>query len=134
MELNWRPSRSQLRSFSGVAVCLFGCLGFIGWHRDLQFATASQHVPSLLAWAGALWAVVGLIEPRGALPLYRLLTAAGFPFGLISAWLFLLLLFFAVITPLALLRRSLRPRSPPTGSAWVECKRPTDKSDYFRQF
>jgi hypothetical protein len=135
LEVNWRPSRSQLRSFAAVAVLAFGALGCIAWAGPVSAAALPRHVPSIAAWTATAWAAVGLCEPTWALPLYRLLTAISLPFGLLSAWLFLLLLFFGVITPVALLRRFLRRSSHTTqGSAWLECRQPTDKSDYFRQF
>jgi hypothetical protein len=136
LHVNWHPSRRQLRGFAILAFLVFGLLGWVGWHGAFELGAAllPSNLPSALAGlVAALCVLAALFEPRWALPLHRLLTAASLPFAFVSTWLLLLALFFGVITPIGWLMRRLRPSPAAHGSAWVECRRPVDKSDYFRQ-
>lgn len=108
------PQPRELRHFGLVLGGLFA--GVFGALLPLLFG---QGWP-LWAWllAGTL-AALALAWPRGLQPLYRLWLRFGSVMAVINSWLLLGVVFFLLITPIALLLRLLRVdllrlRPPPT--------------------
>lgn len=131
IEINWQPTKRQIRQFS--AVCLLG-LPLLGWvwgadNRWLLGLLGSGAVIALLGWT-----VPGLIRP-----LYLGLTIVTAPIGMVIGETLMLLIYFGVVCPLGLLGRLVgrdRLRLKMDRSAktfWEKKKRPTSVRSYYRQ-
>ena len=136
VKINWRPHDSELRRFGVVAVIGFSILGglFI-WQR---FA------PALIIGSFALAAVSGLsafLAPKAAMPVYWLSMTFAWLMGHIMSRLLLFLIYYLLITPLALaMRLAARDRlvlnrRPEAYTYWLDAMpQPSDPRRYQRQF
>ncbi len=131
-ELNWNPSRRELRTFAAIAVVVFGALG--AW---LSFS--GREAAWLFAATGLVIGVPGLIHPPSIRLIYVLLALLTRPIGWALSHLIIAVLFYALITPLGLLRRLLG-RDPlalraalGADSYWAQRPPPDDGSSYLRQ-
>lgn len=133
VELDWHPSRRTLRSFGLIAAALAIGASWL-WLDD----RANNSTVRDACWSAAgLCGAVALFRPEFIRPLYLLVTCATFPVRWLVAWASLMILFFVVLTPIALAVRRLRTPSilgrSPSGSAWVPARKRPDKARYFRQ-
>jgi hypothetical protein len=132
VDIDWRPGPQTLRRFGGVACLVFGALAYAIWRNGGH--------PALSLASGALAcsaALCSLVRPEWNRTLYVGLSVLSYPIAWAVAWLLLLVLFFLVITPSALLyRHFVRARRPkhPSGSAWQPTRPARDPLSYFRQF
>lgn len=126
------PSRDQLRAFAwtvGTAFVLLGAL--LAWRGRLVPAAVS-------AGAGLLLALAGLVVPRRLAPVHRAWMALAVAMSRVTTPLLMSVVYFAVLTPIALVRRLLgrnalvRPRGAPTH--WIPRPPSERRSDLRRQF
>jgi hypothetical protein len=134
-DLDLRPERKKLRQFS---LLLLGfATGFALWFWTtagglLTFGTS--------VWlALALWGLAGALVPSIARPLFVGLTVLTFPIGWLVSRIVLMVIFLAVVTPIAFLMKSLRHdplalRGKGRSSHWKTTRARTDSSRYLRQF
>jgi hypothetical protein len=132
--LDLKPGNRQLHVFGVAALVMFGLLGW--WLH-------SKGHPS---WAMAAWIVAGIsgaaafLWPKANLPLYLTLSIVAFPIGLVLSYLVLGLMWYVIITLVALIFRLLGKdplqrrfdRAAPT--YWQAYPRREDRDSYFRQF
>jgi hypothetical protein len=145
MRVDWHPGRAQLRSFGLVYAAVSAGLGTWAFlhHRVLGLDLA----PDTSAWvATGLWgmaagsAVVAALAPRALRPLYCGLTAITLPIGYVVSHAVMTLVFFAVLTPIAVVfrlvgRDPLRRRWERTrGTYWEPRGASGDVRRYYRQF
>ena len=92
------PDRT-LREFAGLCLLIFGGLFALSWYRH-------QHVPTRAGWIAGLLAVLigvpGLIRPNGIRPVYQGAMALTRPIGHLLGLAMLAVVYYAVMTPLAL--------------------------------
>jgi hypothetical protein len=102
MEINWNPTRKELRQFGFLCVVFFGGLAAWGFHK---------HGPSLgveaMAAAAAVGGVLGALAPQLLKPVFVGWMVAAFPIGWTVSHLLLGFIFFFVLTPIGLLLRIL---------------------------
>ena len=132
--LDLKPGNRQLRTFGAAALVAFGLLGW--W----------LHANAHPAWALACWIAAGvsalaaLAWPKANLPLYLALSVVAFPIGVALSYLVLGLMWYVVITLVALAFRALGKdplqRRFDRGAAtyWQPYPRSEDPERYFRQF
>ncbi len=139
ISLNWNPTDRQLRQF-GVACLIF--LPIIGWltsGKPRSLESANLPVLGGLAGIGLLLAIVSWIQPRLINPLFLGASLIALPFGLVVGELVLLLIFFLVFTPMALVfrligRDALQCRLDRNAkSYWQPKSQPKDAASYYRQ-
>jgi hypothetical protein len=135
IELNRKPSPTDLRWFGFILVVFFGILGTVAW---LRFGRLD------VAWI--LWPVgVGLATVYFAvrplrIPMYLGWMRLFFPLGWTISHAVLLVLYFFVVTPIGLVMRVMRydPMArrldPGAPSYWVEHRTGGDPARYLRQF
>jgi hypothetical protein len=131
LDVNWNPSRPQLRHFAWVAALV---LALVAWRgTDPGLALALRLAAGLVFAAGTVWP--GLFRWP-----YRALTAVTLPLGLVIGIGLLAVVFFGIVTPLALFFRLVgrdplqRRFEPEAASYWQPHSPVTDNGRYFRQF
>jgi hypothetical protein len=136
LEINWHPSRRDLRQFAGI--WFPGFFALVGAY--VGYKTGS------LAWAAAIWtpafavSAVGYAVPAFMRFVYVGLTLATFPIGWVVSHMLMAVIFYVVITPVGLLLRLFRgdpldqsfDRS--AKSYWVPHNPASDAARYFKQF
>ena len=135
MLINADPQRRDLVVF-GVALPAFFAL--LGWLLADRTASA---VPERVAWSvGAVVAVVYWVVPRARRPLFIGWNYLTYPLAWVVSHVVLLVVFVAVITPIALLLKLLRfdplSRRPDAGAEtyWVTHDPPRTVERYFRPY
>jgi hypothetical protein len=128
-----RPDEKILRQFGGL--CLAIGIGIVAWQAWRGTVDWRSYVFGVLAFAGA----IGLASPSAIRWLYTGWMVAVFPIGWTISRLIVVLLFFGLFTPVALLfrvigRDALRRRNQAGASLWV-ARRQSQRSDgYLRQY
>ncbi len=134
IEINWEPSRRDLRLFAAVWFPLFcGIVGGLLWYWG-GWVTAA----TVLWGIGVAVAAAGLLEPSWVRPVFVGWMCAAFPIGWTILHLLLAFIYFAVMTPIGLILGLFRDpmerrldRSART--YWVEHNPAGDMARYFRQ-
>jgi hypothetical protein len=136
LDVNWNPSRRDLRQFGAIWFPLFAAIvGVTVLRRTGSWPMASA------AWSlGALGLVVGLATPARLKPIFVGWMVLAFPIGWVMSLVFLGLTYFAVFTIVALAMRLARYDplarrwSPSATTYWTPTEDRTPAADYFRQF
>jgi hypothetical protein len=135
IEINRRPSATDLRAFGAILPVFFGAVGAaLRW----RFGHADA---GLGVWAaGAVAAgVYAAIRPL-RLPMYLAWMNLFFPLGWVVSHAVLVVVFFGVVTPVALAMRLVRydpmkRRLEPSAPTYWTGRRPTgDVARYLRQY
>ena len=134
LEIDWRPDHRSLRWFAALQLLFCGGMAWL-WRDAL--GPSGQGV--LLAVSTVI-AIAGLLAPLAIRPVYVAWMAVVFPIGWVVSHALLAIVYFGVLTPIALLVRwrrgdpLRRKADPETDSYWDEraSAAPTDR--YFRQF
>jgi hypothetical protein len=128
------PPPKVLRQFAGTFfVLVLGLAGWRAFHGHAGPATAA------LAAAAIVVGVTGLLRPRAVRPVYTALMIAAFPIGWAVSMGALILVFFVVVTPVALLFRAIGRdelqlhRGDPRSSYWKPTAHPDSVREYLRQ-
>ncbi len=130
-----QPTRKQLIQFSLIWLGFFSFVGVI-------LGAASGDWRRMVIWIG-----VGGLMPLFAVLRCRLvvrwvfigLSVVTFPIGWVLSWVILAIIYFLVVTPIAIVLRRIG-KDPmernwkPDGSYWVERDEPDDVPRYTRQF
>ena len=134
-KINWNPDQKQLRWFGAVLLIGFSIIcgilvwrGQAGWAKNILFVV----VPiSLLA----------LVLPNLAKPFYLLWMGIGFVVGSVMSRVVMSLIFFGVLTPIALIFKIIgrdalgrKNRSGNVDSYWVDHPVMDDKKNYEHLF
>jgi hypothetical protein len=133
-DLPLNPSKRMLRQFAALWLAVFA--GLAAWHAQVDERVTIAGVFAILA---VTIGPLGLIAPVLIRPVFVAWTVLAFPIGWTVSRLVLLLLFGAIVTPLALIFR-LRGRDPlqierrsDATTYWVRKPAPPDLASYFRQ-
>lgn len=138
--MNWsdlplRPTPRMLRQFAAAWLVLFLCLG-----AHQYFARKHLAFGMVLAAAAVAVGGLGLLKPAAIRWLYIGATVVAFPIGWLVSQLMLAIMFYGVLTPVALffrLRgRDLLCRRPPANRAthWQPRDPPPEARRYLRQY
>jgi hypothetical protein len=134
-ELPLNPTPRTLRQFA-AAWLVFFLLG--GLHQYL--VRGRPQVGLIMAGLAVAVGVLGLARPVAVRWLFVGAMVAAFPIGWVVSQLMLLVMFFAVITPVALIFRIIgrdalqRKPAPDRASLWVPKTTPSDVRRYFKQY
>ena len=136
--MNWSdvtrpPTPKALRQFSALCIVVFGGL----WAWKAAHGQAGR-ASVILAIAGGVVGVLGLVRPPFVRWIYTAWMAVAFPIGWVVSRAMLAILFYLVITPIALIfrlsgRDVLRLRRRREESYWTPKPRATSADTYFRQ-
>ena len=126
------PTPRMLRQFAvGWLVC-FLALAF-------RFGLLHHSPAGLWLAVVSLAGIIGLLAPRALYWPFILLTAAAFPIGWLMTQLVLALMFYCVLTPLAVIfrwrgRDALQLRKRERSTLWVTRHEQTPPEKYLKQF
>jgi saxitoxin biosynthesis operon SxtJ-like protein len=135
IDINLHPTDRILRQFAGASLLLFGGLAANQWLMRGNPRTAAA-----LLVAAFVVGVAGLVRPRAVRWLFVAATLAAFPMGWLLSQVMLVVLFVAVITPVALLfklrgrDRLARHRRAEQTSYWRPKASTGDMGRYLRQY
>ena len=135
IQIKRNPSVSELRRFASIWLPLFGAaLGAGAWRAGETRATiavgATTFALALTSW----------MLPAVARALFLGLSYITFPIGFVTSWVALGIVYFAVLTPIALVRRVLgtdvlhRGRDTTASTYWRRRQESSDRASAFRQF
>lgn len=141
VEINFNPDAKTLRQFGYLCLVLLPIVGwsFSGWQNPLSMSETGQWTVGILAGVGAVLAVVGTVRPMLLKWVFIGLCLVALPIGLVVSELLMLLIFFGIFTPVALLFRLIgrdaleRKLQPAAKTYWRPKPRVTDVKRYFRQ-
>ena len=130
-----RADDRRLRQFAATLTILAAASAVTGWWRRGSLPPANAIVLTLAIVQG----VVGVIAPAAIAWLYGLAMAITRPIGRVVSELMLFVLYFAVVTPIAVVSRLVRrdrmerriDRSAP--SYWTPHRGAQSIDEYFRQ-
>jgi hypothetical protein len=131
-QLPLNPTPRMLRQFAAGWLVCFLALAFrfgLLHHAPMGFRLAVVSV------AG----IIGLLAPRVLYWPFIVMTAAAFPIGWLMTQLVLALMFYGVLTPMALFfrwrgRDTLQLRKRERSTFWVERNEQTPPEKYLKQF
>ncbi len=135
IKINRNPSPGELRLFGLLLTAALAAVGFM-----LYRGTGIPAWPAVLACAAGLAALLTVAAPGALRYPYLGLTYAALPIGLVVSTVVLLVIFFLLLTPLALvfkfmgrdpLHRRLRPEAQ---SYWHPRRTAGDRKRYLRQY
>jgi len=135
IEINWTPSRKDLKQFAWICLVGFPLAGLILWWRfDLWT------VPMIFWIVGPVVCLLGQISPSAVKPVYIGLSLITFPIGFVVSHIVLGLTFYVLITAIGLVFRLIgrdalgRQFDKSAKSYWIRRQPVTDMGRYFRQF
>jgi hypothetical protein len=144
IEIDFNPGARALRQFGLIALVAFPTLGLLcyrwGGLFGLDFGGAALSVSLVLVGLGVVSGVLSWLAPRAIRPLYVTLLVITVPIGFVLSYGILGVLFYGVITPMALLFRLVgfdplhRSFERDVETYWVEVRPRASKESYFRQF
>ena len=135
IEIQWHPTRKDLRVFSLLLIVFCGVVAML-----MYFRSGSFRWPAIIATVGLVAGVIGCLRPAAIRPVYLSWMVATFPIGWTVSHLILAAVYFFVFTPIGWLLRL-------TGHDPMKCRRDRSRdtyweprtserkpADYFRQF
>ena len=134
-EISFNPRSRTLRQFAGAWL-----VGFVGLGADLYHKHGEHRAGLALGAMGIVIGGLGLLKPAAVRLLFVVCMVLAFPMGWLLSNLMLALMFYGIITPIALVfrikGRDLLHRKPAPGRAsfWIPKQTPRDMRSYFRQY
>ncbi len=135
IDINWKPSRNELRFFAGLQLVFFAIVACLLYMRFGWTTPAVVILP-----ISALLAIVGAIWPAVLNPMYVIWMAAAFPIGWVVSHLLMAMIFYLLVTPVGLIMRLLG-RDPldskfdkNANSYWKQRETRDSMDRYFRQY
>jgi Saxitoxin biosynthesis operon protein SxtJ len=136
VEINWHPSRRELRQFAGIWFPLLGAL--VGW---VVLRKTGSWSAAVTIWAvTAVVSAVGVLAPGVMRPIFVGWMALTYPIGWTVSHLVLGIAYFGVLTPIAAVMRlagrdALRRKPEPSATSFWTAHDPGASADrYFRQY
>lgn len=100
--INWKPDRKTLAEFSEFGLFFLGMVA-----APLAYFKGRAAVAAVFWVAAVAGRLLGLLRPEWLKPVYLGLTLATYPIGWLVSHLTMALLYYGVITPIALVFRVL---------------------------
>ena len=135
VDINWNPSRKELRVFS-LLLIVFGVLVAAVLYGRLDSQMPAAGVLLVTSAVG----LIGLAVPVLVRPVYVVWMGLAFPIGWTVSHLMMLAVFYFVLTPIGLVMRSLgrdpmqRRLDREAKTYWLPRTPRADMKRYFRQF
>jgi hypothetical protein len=135
VDINWHPSRKELRVFALLLLAFFAIVAGL-----MVFRFSATTAAGVVFAVAALISVTGLCVPSWLRPVYVGWIVAAYPIGWLVSHIVIAMLFYLVITPIGLIMRVFGrdpmhrrfDRSAPT--YWKSRPSDSESRRYFRQF
>ena len=132
--VKWRPDAAELRRFAIAMLVGFTLLGLLSAWRSRGISTG----PIVLWSLGVLLAIAALVPGLGRVAYLAVYLPTSI-IGYVVSHVMLTLMFFLVITPLAVILRLmgkdlLQQRRPEHRPGWMSVKGTKNEDSYYRQF
>jgi len=144
IHIDWRPPPRTLRNFGLIGLVAFAALALLAYLQLLLFRylpdSAVAPTACVLVGLALYCGLLAPLAPQGLKPLYLLLTLVTLPIGLLVSYAVMGLIFFGIITPVAVVFRIIgrdamtRKFDASTPTYWLKRQLPTSAERYFRQF
>ena len=135
VDINWNPSRKELKAFSLLLIVFFSIVAWLAHGKGVSPETAR-----MIAGSGAVVGVAGLLSPGFIRIVYVVWMAAVFPIGLVVSNIVLALVFYGVVWPIGILARLTGRNALQLGfdrdakTYWNTRQPVKDPRRYFRQY
>lgn len=135
VDINWNPSRKELKAFSLLLIVFFAIVAWIAHGKGVSIETAY-----MIAGGGALVGIGGLIFPKFIHVVYVVWMGAVSPIGFVVSNVVLALVFYAVVWPIGLLARltgrdKMQLEIDRNAKTYWNVRKPiNDPRRYFRQY
>jgi len=135
VDINWNPSRKELKLFAVLQVVFFVIAGTI-----LVDKGGSSTVSAVIVGVSAVLGIAGWFQPAIVRPVYVGWMVAVFPIGCFVSYLILAAVFYLLFTPIGLIMKLVgkdplqRKFDRTAKTYWQPRATPSDSSRYFRQF
>ena len=134
LRINTQPTKQDLRVFAAVWMVFFSGIGAIAWHKG-------NHTWAAVAWTASLSvSLPGLAFPRSIRAIYLLSIYVTYPFGIVSSYAILAVVYYLLFVPIGVIQRLFgrdplnRKFDPKLESYWVPSTGRTDSESYFHQY
>ena len=142
IQFDLKPDHKKLSQFGFIAFFGFSILGLIFATKGGLFSDSAMETVPLFFWSLALLCpMLGILFPKGLFPIYIGLTIIAIPIGLVVSNLILILIFYGLVTPIALFFKVVRrdalnigSKKSNEGSFWKASSYKKDLPSYYRQF
>jgi multisubunit Na+/H+ antiporter MnhG subunit len=141
VKIDWNPPARQLRQFGWISLAAFPLLVWLFSGRPVVHGWTQPKVVALAAAfaVGSVFAVFGTVRPQWLRPAFVGMMIVGFPIGVVVGEVLFAVVFFVVITPVALYfkligRDALERRIDKNAETyWKPRKQPSGPESYLRQ-
>jgi len=136
IDVNLNPSRNELRLFAVLQILFFGLISFMLWRKG----TISPETVWVIVGLSGVLGVAGFVGPKLIRPVYVVWMLAVLPIGWTVSHLVIVIIFYLVITPVALIMKLCgrdpmqRKFDPAAKTYWQPRSTEADTKRYFRQF
>ena len=142
IKVDFNPPLSQLRQFGWIATFAFPVIAFVITWRFLAWDPNHWSIYTI----GAVWAysvLMTLAFVPGLRPVYVTLMVVAMPIGFVISWVMMVLLYYGLFTPLAVVfrlmgRDTMHRRIEPAASTYWSDHRdianPRSPASYFRLY
>jgi hypothetical protein len=134
-DIPFHPDRKTLRQFAGLWLVVFGGMGL--WEI---YARGHRQLGTSIVALALTVGVAGLTRPEWVRMIYVGWMVLAFPIGWTISQVILLVMYFGLFTPIALIFRAIgrdplqRSRRAGVESYWTPKPAPVDVRSYFKQF
>ena len=134
-DISLNPAPRVLRQFATAALVFGGAIGAHQWLSRGHVLTGQ-----VIIAVAAVIGVLGLVQPKAIRYVFLAAMVLAFPVGWLVSQCVLVVMFYLILTPLALFfrltGRDALSRKRPAGRAsfWNETATPEDVRRYFRQY
>jgi len=141
-DINWQPDNCEIRKFGKSLLFGFLALAIIFFIIGICRCPLSSawQIPASIAGAGGIIFLLALILPIAAKPIYYLWYFLSACIGIVVANTFLILFFYLIFAPFALVARLLSGRDPlhlkkpGRDSYWRDYQPHQDLKRYLKQY
>ncbi len=135
VDVNWNPSRKELKVFSLLLIVFFAIVAGLAYRKG-----ASVQTVGLISAGGAVVGIAGFFWPAFIRIVYVVWMTAVFPIGFVVSNVVLAVVFYGVVWPIGILtrisgRNSLQLGFDSDAKTYWNVRPPTrDPRRYFRQY
>jgi len=135
IEINWKPTRRELRQFSVALIVAAAAVGGLLWWK-----VGPNQISQVLWIGGPALGLIGLVVPPLMRPVFVGLSLVAFPIGYVVGFVALAFVYYLLVTPIALVFRLLG-RDPmhrrfdlSATTYWIRRPETPSAKRYFQQF